>query len=688
MAENARSERQLIRQRGAGDRDIAPANFDFNFGADSREDRQLMRQRGAGTRQVDAIDFGFHFATPSTVRSQRFRGVSQSPATVTRENGRIRKTPDPVSGLLPPPSLQSVRSQGSRSAHGGSPPRKRRRLSEISNMSRASSVPLPFAGYSHELPVVSDIAEQAVQQREIIPSSPLFFSASKPDISSTADKENDSSLLSNVSKKSNKKRKRKSIGQQSMRSKKRRTSSLQPLPTPPETQEGSVQTTEAVEETSTQTFPSNRPNRQSRRWSVESREPDSLISIKSSLSASKGVPPELDATLDHPSVETDAFTQPNSRLSEGLASISEIPVTSIEEDAGIDASEDEAEAEVDASALPFDVTTGNNTLEEDGVSETPNGTPEPNTGFTEYASDGDEQPSDTSPPAQATNLDVSHIDNDEDADEDYAPDQNLPTKVVKRRLSKQKPSHSRRSRTTSTQPSKQRQRRKPGIPILTYRITNVGRLPTIDEAAHEDENDSDANEFTRAPPAFTSRKSGNAVDVLRQACVEAISIRIEELQDSDLSRAELKNCTIALQSFNAALNTHLFQVSQALDHRLNLEARVRESRKEKAALQARWHEIRRQRDRIDLQKDEIRRQCWESKILDEKRFQASQAAFALENAVAREEEESEEDMDMASTLELRLRILAKDVSSQAGGGILQDLRKFNALLESLASTLS
>lgn len=283
---------------------------------------------------------------------------------------------------------------------------------------------------------------------------------------------------------------------------------------------------------------------------------------------------------------------------------------------------------------------------------------------------------------------VDMHDEDADADETYLPDENTPepTPAPKRVRG------SRRGTRNNVASSTTARRKSGDFPILTHRMTNAHRLPTIFEEAEQDvPNDADdaADELSLPPPAIVTRSTPNAVDVLAQACRETVDGYIRKLKEgpSELSRADRTRQLTALQTFRSHLDVQLFDLSQSLDQRLHVEARLRKQRREKSQLQARWLEVRKQRDRLELRKDAVRRQHWEGEVLSRKAWNISQSAYRLETAVSRDEGDMDQ-QDGADLLEFSLDQLKQDVSLKDGGGILNVLKQFNAQLEQTARTLN
>jgi hypothetical protein len=213
------------------------------------------------------------------------------------------------------------------------------------------------------------------------------------------------------------------------------------------------------------------------------------------------------------------------------------------------------------------------------------------------------------------------------------------------------------------------------FPILTHRLTNVSTLPTINEQDEEDFPGDNSLGST------TGRSQPNAVDVLAQICRETISNMIERVAGSTqtLSKATARNRRTALEAFGKDLDDELFAMSEAVENRTNLEARVRKSKREKAALQSEYLELRREREQIALRCDAVRRQHWENEEETRQKWTLSEAAQRVEHELERNEADEDEG------LEFLLRSVTESVSSASGqGGILDKIKSFNAQLEHMA----
>lgn len=292
--------------------------------------------------------------------------------------------------------------------------------------------------------------------------------------------------------------------------------------------------------------------------------------------------------------------------------------------------------------------------------------------------DQDHEPSRSRHPGRRRELPIQE--DEEDGDETYIqeaspePPTPAPTKRTStKRIQQRKP----------IQPEGQG-RSKPAIPtfpILTHRMTNVSALSTIHE---EPDLDSQAMESGRATNMSHERSQPNVVDVLAQICRETIANLMESISRNvqPSERTSTKTKRAALEAFGEDLNEELFQMSEAVENRIELEARVRKSKREKVGLQLEYIEIRKQRERIALKCDSVRRRHWECEQDVREKWNISEAARRVELDMDRNEEEVDEGV------EYLLRSVTNNVSNLSdAGGILDKAKAFNAQLATMALML-
>ncbi|KIW30599.1 hypothetical protein, variant [Cladophialophora immunda] len=217
---------------------------------------------------------------------------------------------------------------------------------------------------------------------------------------------------------------------------------------------------------------------------------------------------------------------------------------------------------------------------------------------------------------------------------------------------------------------------RPTFPILTHRLASVSTLPTIHE-------DSEAQMADVLPDITTDRAQPNVVDVLAQICRETITNAIDRIADTLQSkkRTSVNNKRNALEAFGQDLDEELFAMSEAVENRINLEARVRKTKREKAALQTEYIELRKEREQVALKCDALRRRHWQCEESTREKWALSEAARRVEQEMDRNSGADDE------SIEFLIRSVTPAVSSASGHGILDKVRSFNAQLENMALIL-
>lgn len=295
-------------------------------------------------------------------------------------------------------------------------------------------------------------------------------------------------------------------------------------------------------------------------------------------------------------------------------------------------------------------------------------------------SDMYESPGPSHPRSPDSRREITPKEVEEEGDETYIQDASpepptpAPTKIPsKKRTQPRKPGNPEaRARSKSARPT---------FPILTHRMTNVSTLPTI----HEDDRYSQTlDDGLPASNLLPERSQPNAVDVLAQICRETITNLIESMaaNTQPSERAAVKNKRTALEAFGEDLDEELFRMSEAVENRIDLEARVRKSKREKSSLQSEYIEIRKERERIALKCDSARRRHWECEQDAREKWNISEAARRVELDMDRDEERVDEGV------EFLLRSVTNNVSNLSdAGGILDKAKAFNAQLEAMALLL-
>ena len=226
-------------------------------------------------------------------------------------------------------------------------------------------------------------------------------------------------------------------------------------------------------------------------------------------------------------------------------------------------------------------------------------------------------------------------------------------------------------------------RSKTSFPIVAPRLADFDALPTIHEFGESELDTDEERDQDAEQRAIFDRPNPNVVDVLGQYCRETVQSAIERLSMGAASnRAERKRKRTALEAVGHELNDRLFEMSAAVENRIQLERRTRKAQRVKLELQAQWLEIRKQREAIALRCDEVRQQNWQREKDREEKWAISEAAHKLELEAARTEFHEED------SLEYLLRTVADDVSDTSGpGGLLDRIKTFNGRLERMAGVL-
>ncbi|KIW17411.1 hypothetical protein PV08_04605 [Exophiala spinifera] len=713
MSSTTRQDRALMRQRGAGARNIAKADFSLDFGFNNdRQERQQMRQRGAASRKIDNVDFGLSF--PNSARSRRSttrtpqsrQSASRQPSvTPARTSRRSREPSTAPASRQTPSGTEWQRGPASASSEHSS---KRRRISQATE-TPAQETSTPTLGATRSttrrqtrnmtFPIAEDRGvhepPEAVRGEVLVPRprsvSPLFVPRRD------AEKENDAPDLAVSAKTSN--------SNASRRTSRRRTR-------PSILLEGNTDSTPVVLEEPGRDSPAIEAGTVS--TYAEGVDTEQLSVERSLISSATGA--DLDPAL--PAEEDDVSTQQleGSHIELDVADISNadyaIPRPQGTKDAAQETTESHSQDD-HAPILPAkkagrkrrslnlvrkkrpSTTRSHRLTQADqnltfnkpshvGISMPPStpslfAQPSPNTSRTHR-----EVPTlDETPASPRRNL--AHQEAaEEEEDNTYAPESSVEpeTPAPLRRGPRKERKQS--SQTQDQDRPQQQKNTKPTFPILTHRLINTSKLPTISEEEEADDDPGEKDGLVGTTSISADRSRVNAVDVLAQICRETIENMIERLSsDRDRSSKLLKTKRSALEAFGRDLDDELFDMSEALENRISLEARVRKSRRDKAALQAEWLEVRKERERIALKCDAVRKRNWESEAEARRKWHLSEAARRAELELDQNTPDGEDD-----DMEFMLRSVVNEVSCISDrGGTLERVRSFNAQLESLATFL-
>jgi hypothetical protein len=237
---------------------------------------------------------------------------------------------------------------------------------------------------------------------------------------------------------------------------------------------------------------------------------------------------------------------------------------------------------------------------------------------------------------------------------------------------------------------------KDSIPILVHRLSRTAALLQND--------DDDEDELHTRREKFPKRAGVNAADVLsqiwRETTKQAVDTLIDKCQKEGRKahQEELKRKWKAVSFFGNELEDRLFDLSESLDYNFSLSTRLRRANKEKIALREEFLKIGQQREEVALKTDEVRRKYEESSKIAEVWYSPRSLTFAHIIQEYDELNNSLHDLDLALERERRektqggfeflLRTVTNDVSSLSdNGGLLNQVRDFNALLEKSAIAL-
>ncbi|WKT46746.1 hypothetical protein QSH57_011620 [Fusarium oxysporum f. sp. vasinfectum] len=190
-----------------------------------------------------------------------------------------------------------------------------------------------------------------------------------------------------------------------------------------------------------------------------------------------------------------------------------------------------------------------------------------------------------------------------------------------------------------------------------------------------------------------------AVDVFAQACLEVIDGTvakfIETLQNTE-EKDKKKECRIkirALQAYKEELTSRLLQLSIHLMDWQSLRKRVRLVQREKLSLREEILRLKAEREQVALKMDAVRIKHEEDTKESKYRLDTSAIMHDIDMAVERGRDApelsraQEKKADLANLELLVARITDEASSSSSAGGMLQQVKNFNAFLERAAIAL-
>ncbi|KAF5538120.1 hypothetical protein FNAPI_11208 [Fusarium napiforme] len=190
-----------------------------------------------------------------------------------------------------------------------------------------------------------------------------------------------------------------------------------------------------------------------------------------------------------------------------------------------------------------------------------------------------------------------------------------------------------------------------------------------------------------------------AVDVFAQACLEVIDGTVakllEALQNTE-EKDKKKECRIkirALEAYKEELTSRLLQLSIHLMDWQSLRKRVRLVQREKLSLREEILRLKAEREQVALKMDAVRIKHEEDTKESKYRLDTSAIMDDIDMAVERGRDApelsraQEKKADLANLELLVARITDEASSSSSAGGMLQQVKNFNAFLERAAIAL-
>ncbi|TGO22499.1 hypothetical protein BPAE_0165g00140 [Botrytis paeoniae] len=231
---------------------------------------------------------------------------------------------------------------------------------------------------------------------------------------------------------------------------------------------------------------------------------------------------------------------------------------------------------------------------------------------------------------------------------------------------------------------KQKVREGSPIPVIVHRLT---KGPVYND------DDSDAEILNSEIPCAT-RAGVNAVDVLGQICQELVTAGLETLGDNAArtqdaaQRLEYKTKMRAVDSFGKELRVRLLEHTINLDNSYSLEKRLREGQRKKLSLREEILRVRAEREKVALRMDGIRIAHEKNSHDAQQREVLNTTVHDIELAVERGKLSSDNTDDGKTNIELMLKRIASEASSASDdGGVLKQIKAFNAFMERAALAL-
>ncbi|PMD33829.1 hypothetical protein L207DRAFT_557751 [Hyaloscypha variabilis F] len=221
------------------------------------------------------------------------------------------------------------------------------------------------------------------------------------------------------------------------------------------------------------------------------------------------------------------------------------------------------------------------------------------------------------------------------------------------------------------------------IPVTVHRLSRP--LLYDEDELHAD--------ILNAEIPRTKRGGVNAVDVLSQICQEIIGVGLDTLEDGwnrcedPVLRREYRTKLRAVEAFGDELQTRLLEHTINLDNSYSLERRLRDEQKKKLGLREEILRIRAEREQVALKMDDIRIRHENETKKAQERDTLNTTVHDIELAIDLGKSSETDGAEMAGT-EVLLKRVADQVSNKSdSGGILRQIKEFNAFLERAALVL-
>ncbi|KAG6025713.1 hypothetical protein E4U19_003008 [Claviceps sp. Clav32 group G5] len=297
-------------------------------------------------------------------------------------------------------------------------------------------------------------------------------------------------------------------------------------------------------------------------------------------------------------------------------------------------------------------------------------------------------------PSTTTSTELGSDDDDDDSEPNST---SQPSSYQQKRKSKS-PATQRQPAKRSRQHSQQSQsKRKKRHSSSSEQNDDAAVEITVQRFVNNFQRDED-DELQQEIP-YANRAGETVVDVFAQVCEEVISSLLDQLQrlaaetDNGDKKKECRIKMRAIEAYGEELSSRLLQHAIHLNHWHSLRRRLRHVQKEKLALRDEIIRLKGEREQVALRTDAIRIKHESDSTKCMSRLNASALMHDVDLAVQQGREAPELSQAAERTAELgNLDLVLAQISDQASsisstGGLLQQVRDFNAFLERAANAL-